>query len=152
MVMNNNMRAKMKITSIESQFFQEKKTQEILIFNAVSKSDSYPEDGSDENNTFAKWTPSAELRMVVTNPNLFDKYKVGKEFYVDFTPARKLVVVRNKRVYLGDSNLPSVNIDIVYEDTVDKNQFVLLGPYGPMYPNLDLYVHKDEVDYYKDRV
>jgi hypothetical protein len=30
---------------------------ETVTFRAVGPSGGYPEDGSDENNTFAKWTP-----------------------------------------------------------------------------------------------
>ena len=75
------MRAKIKVTSVKPG-----ETYEELTFNAVSKSDGYPADGSDENNTFAKWTPSAELNMTITNPNLIGKFTVGQEFYVDFTP------------------------------------------------------------------
>ena len=59
---------------------------EDLKFRAVGRDDSYPEDGSDENNTFAKFTPSAELSMHVANPALQGKFKAGQQFYVDFTP------------------------------------------------------------------
>ena len=58
-----------------------------LTFAAVGKSDGYPADGSDENNTFARWTPSADLQMSVANPALFDAFEVGQQFYVDFTEA-----------------------------------------------------------------
>ena len=58
-----------------------------LTFAAVAKSDGYPADGSDENNTFARWTPSAALQMSVTNPALLDAFEVGQQFYVDFTEA-----------------------------------------------------------------
>lgn len=76
------MRAKMRVTSVENHG----ETHEDLAFSAVSKSDGYPVDGSDENNTFARWTPSAELRMSITNPALIGKFTVGQQFYVDFTP------------------------------------------------------------------
>lgn len=56
---------------------------------AVCKSDSYPEDGSDENNTFAKFTPDATLRMNIQNPALHGKFEVDQEFYLDFTPVPK---------------------------------------------------------------
>jgi hypothetical protein len=62
---------------------------ESLNFSAVCKSDGYPADGSDENNSFARWTPSASLSMSVTNPALAGKIQQGDEFYVDFTPATK---------------------------------------------------------------
>ena len=76
------MRAKMKVTAVQ----HHSDTYEALSFSAVSKCDGYPEDGSDENNTFAKWTPSAELKMSITNPALIGKFEAGQEFYVDFTP------------------------------------------------------------------
>lgn len=47
----------------------------------------YPADGSDENNSFARWSPSGHLALVVANPALFNRINVGDEFYVDFTRA-----------------------------------------------------------------
>lgn len=75
------MRAKMRVTSVVVG-----ETTETLHFNAVCKSDGYPSDGSDEDNSFARWTPSASLSMQVTNPDLHGKFKAGDTFYVDFTP------------------------------------------------------------------
>ena len=75
------MRAKMKVTNVD----HAGDAQETLKFSAVAKNDGYPADGSDENNTYAKWTPAAELQMVITNPALVGKFVVGQEFYVDFT-------------------------------------------------------------------
>ena len=74
------MRAKLKVTAIE-QF----ETSENLKLEAVYKEAGYPEDGTDEDNTFARWTPSASLTMTITNPNLLKTFKVGQKFYVDFT-------------------------------------------------------------------
>lgn len=54
-------------------------------FMAVGPSGSYPEDGTDENNSYARWTPTADMHMVINNPNLMDKFEVGQEYYVDFT-------------------------------------------------------------------
>ena len=79
------MRAKMKVTEVDSfERGNEGKTFESLKFNAVSEG-QYSADGSDENNTFAKWTPFAELKMTITNPALFGKFSIGQEFYVNFT-------------------------------------------------------------------
>jgi len=50
-----------------------------------AKDGAYPEDGSDENNTFAKFTPNAEFRMTVQNSALIGRFQEGDEFYVDFT-------------------------------------------------------------------
>jgi hypothetical protein len=74
------MRAKMRLESVQS--FE---TCEMLKFHAIAKSGVYPKDGTDENNTFAKWTPTADLNMTITNPDLFGKIRPGDTFYVDFS-------------------------------------------------------------------
>ncbi len=74
------MRAKLRVTKVEQIAEQEN-----LSFRAVTKSEGYPDDGSDENNSFAKWTPNAELEMTVTNPELHGQFAEGDEFYADFT-------------------------------------------------------------------
>lgn len=76
------MRAKLKITSILQTEYGEE-----LKLTAVCKDGGYPADGADENNTFAKFTPTAELTMSVRNPALLGKFKAGQAFYLDFTPA-----------------------------------------------------------------
>jgi len=72
--MGYGMRAKMYVTSIEKFSGQEQ-----LNLSAVTN-------GSDEDNTFSKFTPSASLKMSVTNPELIGKYEPGQKFYIDFTP------------------------------------------------------------------
>ena len=79
------MRAKMRVASVQK---HEGFTQETLKFSAVCKSDGYPADGSDEDNTFARWTPSGELTLAITNPALHGKFTVGDKFYLDFTPTK----------------------------------------------------------------
>lgn len=76
------MRAKMKVGHV----FSLGDTHENLTFFCVSKSGAYPEDGSDEDNTFAKFSPSGKLELTVANPALLGKFPVGSTFYVDFTP------------------------------------------------------------------
>jgi hypothetical protein len=75
------MRAKLQISHIEK--FAES---ERLHFHGVAAK-AYPADGSDEDNTFAKWSPSVELKISITNPALVGQFKPGEKFYVDFTPA-----------------------------------------------------------------
>lgn len=79
--MSTTMRAKMQVTSVNKQDGYEK-----LHFTAVARNEAYPEDGSDENNTFAKFTPSANMMIMVANPDLHGKFAPGDTFYVDFTP------------------------------------------------------------------
>lgn len=47
----------------------------------------YEGDGADEDNTYARYSPSANLTINIANPELFGKFEVGQKFYVDFTPA-----------------------------------------------------------------
>lgn len=61
-------------------------SQETLYFNPVAAS-KYPADGSDENNTFAKFSPSGMLSLTVANPALIGKFTEGEEYYLDFTKA-----------------------------------------------------------------
>lgn len=78
-----NMRAKVKVSNI-NQF----EGSESLTFNAVC-ANKFGDNGSDENNTYAKYTPSAEFKLTVNNPALLGKFKVGAEYYVDFSPVEK---------------------------------------------------------------
>jgi hypothetical protein len=82
------MRAKMRVGSV-LQFPDGKGaiTQERLGMYCVAKSGNYPADGSDEDNTFAKFSPSGVLDIQIANPALIGAFKVGDTFYVDFTPA-----------------------------------------------------------------
>lgn len=76
------MRAKMQVYSVESHG-----TSETLRMHAVCKSEGYPLDGSDEDNSYAHWTPFGELTLGITNPALTGKFARGDKFYLDFTRA-----------------------------------------------------------------
>lgn len=83
------MRAKMKIGMVQEHKRADGTThQETVTMHAVAAS-KYPDDGSDENNTFAKFTPGAHLSINIANPDLIGKFSHGDTFYVDFTPAPK---------------------------------------------------------------
>lgn len=43
-------------------------------------------DGSDENKSWAKYTPSGHVEMWINNPPAYDGFEVGKAYYIDFTP------------------------------------------------------------------
>lgn len=76
------MRAKLQVFSVTTLAQCEQ-----VKFHAVGPS-SYPADGSDENNTFAKFSPSASLEITIANPALLGQFKPGQSFYVDFTEAK----------------------------------------------------------------
>jgi hypothetical protein len=82
------MRAKLQVGSVFAHRDAEGNTiSETLYFHGVAKSGGYPADGSDEDNTFAKWSPSVNLQIQITNPALHGQFEPGQKFYVDFTPA-----------------------------------------------------------------
>lgn len=44
--------------------------------------------GSEENKSFSKYTPSGKIEMYITkDTQAVDAFEVGKEYYVDFSPA-----------------------------------------------------------------
>lgn len=46
-----------------------------------------PADGSDEDNTYAKFSPTGELTLSIANPALLGKIEPGQKFYLDLTAA-----------------------------------------------------------------
>ena len=78
----SDMRAKFRVTDV-----QKFEGGERITFAAVGPATDYGADGLDENNTFARWTPSAEASIYIANPALFGQYQVGQEHYADFTLA-----------------------------------------------------------------
>ena len=80
--MSITMRAKMVVQEVKR--FQ---GQDVIRAVAVARASAYPADGSDEDNTYAKFSPSGELTLTIANPALLGKIEPGKKFYLDFTPA-----------------------------------------------------------------
>lgn len=84
--MHTTMRAKMVLATIQQHGDGKSVTQETLQFHAVGKT-PYPEDGSDEDNTYARFSPNASCSITVANPALIGKFVPGQRYYVDFIPA-----------------------------------------------------------------
>ena len=84
--MTTKMRAKVRVTGIKPYPEEGTPTQEALTFHFPAKSGSYPADGSDEDQQFARYTPAGALSLTVANPALIGKFAVGDTFYLDFTP------------------------------------------------------------------
>lgn len=80
--MSTFMRAKMQVNKVERFPGQDRVT-----LNAVCRSTAYPEDGSDEDNTYAKFSPAGELSLTIANPALVGRIEPGQKFYLDFTKA-----------------------------------------------------------------
>lgn len=43
--------------------------------------------GSTENESWSKYTPSGQLKMVISNPAAFEQFEQGKEYFIDIAPA-----------------------------------------------------------------
>ena len=80
----SKMRAKMECVGVQSE--NPGVTAERLTFRAVAAK-SYGTDGLDEDNTYAHYSPQADLSITVANPALYGQFKVGEKYYVDFTKA-----------------------------------------------------------------
>jgi hypothetical protein len=82
------MRAKLQVGFVQEHFWGDKgaKSMETLTMHAVSAS-KYPDDGSDEDNTYAKFSPGANLSINIANPTLFGSFNVGEKYYIDFSSA-----------------------------------------------------------------
>lgn len=81
--MSATMRAKFVVSGV----VKNGETSEQVSMRAVSKSDGpYPADGADENNTYAKFSPSASLEIHIANPALLGKFEPNQCYYADFTP------------------------------------------------------------------
>lgn len=83
------MRAKLQVGFVQQNFSDTERTKvsgEQLTMHAVSAT-KYEGEGADEDNTYARYSPSAQFTIWIANPALFGKFKAGDRFYVDFTPA-----------------------------------------------------------------
>lgn len=75
-----SVRAKFQLHSITDHANSQAKT---LKFGAVTA------DGVPENERYHKYTPSGSLEIYVDNPPAVEQFKLGEQYYVDFTPAPK---------------------------------------------------------------
>jgi hypothetical protein len=83
------MRAKLQVGYVHQYFSDAERTRvasEQLSMHAVCAA-KYEGEGADEDNTYAHYSPSAQLSIQIANPALWGQFKVGDRFYVDFTPA-----------------------------------------------------------------
>ena len=84
--MSTAMRAKMYITNVVESSSLTEKVQN-LTFSAVCRKGGYADtEGMDEDNTYAYYSPQANLQMTILNPALVGRFSAGDTFYVDFTP------------------------------------------------------------------
>lgn len=82
------MKAKMKVSSVQRTEYGEE-----LEMQPVYKSEGYGEDGLDEDNTYARFTPQGKVTLMITNPALLGKFNPGEKYYLEFTKVEASVAV-----------------------------------------------------------
>lgn len=86
----SKMRAKLQVGFVQEHFHgpDGAKSGETLTMHAVCRAKGYADtNGDDEDNTYAKYSPQADLRLSIANPALWGQFAVGEKYYVDFTQA-----------------------------------------------------------------
>jgi hypothetical protein len=77
-----SMRAKFRVTDV----VKGGENYETVKFAPVT-SKPFDANGQNEDNTYARYTPSGSCELSITNPNLIGQFERDQTFYVDFTPA-----------------------------------------------------------------
>lgn len=72
-----SVRAKMRCESIEASADGEGGT--VTLSPVIS--------GSEENEQFYRWTPGGGVSLSTINQQAMDQFEIGKEYYVDISPA-----------------------------------------------------------------
>ena len=79
----NKVRAKFKVQSITKSLFLKDEEGSTIKLNPV-----YGD--SPENKEFYKWTPGGSIELGTINAKAAESFKLGSEYYVDFTPAENI--------------------------------------------------------------
>jgi len=93
------MRCKMLVTHVERFMEGDQVIGEKINCMAVGgdkvQKEGYPSDGIDEDNDFARFSPSGSFEVYCVNPALIGTIKEGERYYVDFTLANGVPVATN---------------------------------------------------------
>lgn len=81
--MSTIMRAKLQVATVT----QHQDGSETVRFHAVAAKSYAETEGLDEDNTYARYSPSASFEILIANPALHGRFAPGQTYYVDFTPA-----------------------------------------------------------------
>lgn len=82
------MRAKFQLGTVTQNIGSDGAIQSVQISGyPVTGDKPFGPNGESEDNTYSRYSPSGELKLTITNPDLFGKFKPGQKFYLDFTEA-----------------------------------------------------------------
>ena len=72
-------RCKMKVVERKNQMWNlADKPVTTVVLSAVS---------GEENKTWAKYTPSGKIELLIDNPDAYDQFELGRTYFVDFSKA-----------------------------------------------------------------
>lgn len=77
-----SVRAKFKVDSIERSSYGSEELQTIKLSPVYGNGDP-----NHENTKFFRYTPSGHIHLGTVNPAAGNQFELGKEYYIDFTPA-----------------------------------------------------------------
>ncbi len=80
----SKVRAKFSVQNV----MQAKTTDGTVYSENVTLAPVYSSDPGSEKAAFWKATPSGRIDLYISNPDAHGKFEQGKEYYVDFTPAK----------------------------------------------------------------
>lgn len=82
------MKAKFQLGSVTQNIGSDGNVQSVQISGfPVTGDKPFGPKGESEDNTYARYSPSGELKLTITNPELFGQFKLGQKFYLNFTEA-----------------------------------------------------------------
>ena len=82
------MRAKFQLGAVTQTIGADGNVQNVQISGfPVTSNAPFGPNGESEDNTYARYSPSGELKLTITNPELFGQFKPGQKFYLNFTEA-----------------------------------------------------------------
>lgn len=61
----------------------------VVTAQEITLSAVYSDKEGSANKTWAKWTPTGQLKFTVTNPEVFGQFKPGMFFFADLVPTTK---------------------------------------------------------------
>ncbi len=76
-------RAKCRITGVHDMLSVTSKTSMVETKQVVLQP-VYGQGEDDANTQWSKWTPSGEIRLSITNPDIFPELVIGRTFFVTF--------------------------------------------------------------------
>lgn len=79
-------RAKCRVTGVHNVSSLHSKEEGLVETKIVTLQPVFGGDDDDANKQWSRWTPSGQLQLTITNPEVFPELVNGKTFFVDFTP------------------------------------------------------------------